>query len=88
MQLNEEPHNTKPVETGLSDNSQKIFDWLKNNRQGQWVKYKGNSNRDMSFIKWLSQNGIKGDDKEEAIIELYALEIIEISGDETAIMAS
>ncbi|MEO0840684.1 MAG: hypothetical protein AAFV71_21785 [Cyanobacteria bacterium J06633_8] len=88
LQLNEEPHNTKPVETRLSDNSQKIFDWLKNNRQGQWVKYKGNSNRDMSFIKWLSQNGIKGDDKEEAIIELYALEIIEISGDETAIMAS
>ena len=42
----------------------------------------------MSFIKWLSQNGIKGDDKEEAIIELYALEIIELSDDETAIMAT
>jgi hypothetical protein len=88
LQLNEEPQDTKPVETGLSDNSQKIFDWLKNNRKGQWVKYKGNSNRDMSFIKWLSQNGIKGDDKEEAIIELYALEIIELSDDETAIMAT
>ena len=88
LQLNEEPQDTKPVETGLSDYSQKIFDWLKNNRQGQWVKYKGNSNRDMSFIKWLSQNGIKGDDKEEAIIELYALEIIELSDDETAIMAA
>ncbi|NJO31120.1 MAG: hypothetical protein HC874_28895 [Richelia sp. SL_2_1] len=88
LQLKEEPQDTKPVETGLSDNSQKIFDWLKNNRQGQWVKYKGNSNRDMSFIKWLSQNGIKGDDKEEAIIELYALEIIELSDDETAIMAT
>jgi len=40
----------------------------------------------MGFIKWLSQNNIKGDDKEDAIIELFSLGIIEMSDDENAVI--
>ncbi|NEU77493.1 hypothetical protein PI95_034830 [Hassallia byssoidea VB512170] len=68
----------------LSQSAQLIFDWLQTNRKEQWVKYKG-SDRDMSFIKFLSQNNIKGEDKEDAIFELLDAGKIEIADDDSTI---
>lgn len=68
----------------LSELAQLIFDWLQTNRKGQWVKYKG-SDRDMSFIKFLSQSNIKGEDKEDAIIELFNAGKIDITDNDCKI---
>jgi hypothetical protein len=84
LQLQDEPQDITPS-INLSPNAVKINEWLKANRNNQWVTYKGKHDRDMGFIKWLSQNNIKGDDKEDAIIELFSLGIIEISDDENAV---
>ncbi|MBW4568063.1 MAG: hypothetical protein KME31_08570 [Tolypothrix carrinoi HA7290-LM1] len=68
----------------LSPSAESILHWLQTNRKEQWVKYKG-SDRDMSFIKFLSQNNIKGEDKSDAIIELFDAGKIEIADDDSAI---
>jgi hypothetical protein len=73
------------MESNFSDNAQSILGWLRINRKEQWVKYKGVAGRDMSFIKFLSEKQIKGDDKDDAIAELLSAAKIEVTDDEQSI---
>ena len=68
----------------LSDNAQKILEWLQKNRADKrTVKYKGSSGRDSSFINFLSDNGINAAQKDAAIKELNDGKHTEPVGDDS-----
>ena len=65
----------------LSDNSQLILDWLQEKRKSQWVKFRGKDDRDMNFIKFLSDKSIKAEQRDSAILELVTVTKVEMSPD-------
>ncbi|OKH47311.1 hypothetical protein NIES2101_24035 [Calothrix sp. HK-06] len=80
-------HSNLNTEESMSDTSLLIFHWLLNNRLDKWVKFKGKEGRDMSFIKFLSDNKIDAEERNNAIEELVKLKKIDISPESDSIKA-
>ena len=67
----------------LSESAQLVIEWLKEKRPKQWVKFKGKDDRDMTFIKFLSEKSINVEKRNDVIQELVNAEVVEISPDES-----
>ncbi len=63
------------------DNVAKILNWLIDKRPNTWVKYKGKHDRDMTFVNFLSDMGVKAEGRDSIFNELTKLEKIELSPD-------
>jgi hypothetical protein len=81
----EQDKNDAPVELKLSNHSQIIFEWLQTNRAGIWVKYRGAKGRDSSFTSLLTQHGIKGAERDDALSELFLAGKIDVTDDEQSL---
>lgn len=80
--LNSEPetedNKTIEVDDSLSQPAQLVLDWLIKNRSKQWVKFKGKEDRDMSFVKFLSENKIDMEQRDKIVQELVTAEKIDM----------
>ena len=69
----------------LSDNAQKILDWLENKDNNQWFYYKasGENKRDGAFNMMLSRLGLLNDESalEDVFLELLETEKVDLSDD-------
>lgn len=63
----------------LSGTAQVIVSWIVANRLDKWVKFRGKEGRDMSFIKFLSENKIDAETRDKIIQELVNARNIDIS---------
>ena len=73
----------------LSDNAQKILDWLETKDNNQWFYYRtsGENKRDSAFAMLLSRLGLLNDNSEpkDSFLELLEAEKIDLSDDELGI---
>jgi hypothetical protein len=63
----------------LSKYAQLVLEWLTEKRSGQWVKFKGKEDRDMTFVKLLSESEVNAEKRDLVIQELVNAEKIELS---------
>jgi hypothetical protein len=63
----------------LSKYAQLVLEWLAEKRSGQWVKFKGKDDRDMTFVKLLSDSEVNAEKRDLVIQELVNAEKIELS---------
>jgi hypothetical protein len=63
------------------DNVAKVLSWLIDKRPNGWVKFKGKHDRDMNFINFISDMGVKAEGRDSILNELVKLEKIELSPD-------
>lgn len=77
----------KEQSSNLSGNAFLILSWLLKNREGQWVKYKGKEGRDSAFINFLSASKVSSEERDEAMLELFVNEKIEVSDDDKEVKA-
>lgn len=81
----------QPVEQQyqVSDNAQKILDWLEKRNSKEWFYYKSNEDnkRDTAFNMMLSRLGLLNDERElnDVFTELLEIEKIDISDDELGV---
>ena len=69
----------------LSENAQKVLDWLENKERGQWLYYRSgeNNKRDNAFAMMLSRLGLLNNESalEDIFLELLEADNIDISDD-------
>jgi hypothetical protein len=63
----------------LSTHARIVFEWLQEKRSDQWVKFKGKDDRDMTFVKLLSESEVNAEKRDLVIQELVNAEKIELS---------
>ncbi len=74
-------------EEELTDNANKVLDWLLEKGTNTWIKYKGKHDRDMNFVKFLSANQIKLEERDSILLTLIRAGKIELSPDGAYIRA-